>query len=415
MVSTLTPKFRGGFWASVATVLSGTAVAQAIPLLGLLVLSRIYSPTEFGIFAAWFGMVSLGAVVATGRLEVALPLEEDGDARRVAVVATLAAVALLSTVAAVAVLVLTLSGASFVAQPILWALGVPALALAAVAQTMQTWAGADGRYRDLSVIRILQSSAITIGQILGGLLAPTALVLVTAQIFGLLAGILVALRRRPLSFAAPAKPWREVILDFWSRQRRFPLLSLPADSVNTAAGQLPLLIMASRFGSDVAGQLALTMRILGGPISLLGTSVLDVFRRNAGQRWRERGECREDFVRTLRVLALGAVALVAVVGPFGEALFAFFFGETWRAAGTIALWLLPMFALRFVASPLSYMFYVAGKQHIDLAWQLTLLAMTLATLTLFSTYPASLQAYSAGYTALYVVYLGLSYRFSRGR
>lgn len=404
----------GSFWRSVAVVFSGTAIAQAVPLLGLLVLARLYAPSEFGVFAAWLGIVQVGSVLATGRFEVALALEEDGEARRIAVVATLAAVALATMAGAVVAGGLVLGDAAFIGQPVLWVLAVPAMALAATAQTVQAWAGADGRFRDLSTVRIVQSTAITGAQILVGLAAPTALGLACTHVLGLAAGIGVALSRQPLSLAPVSQPWPGAIRGFWSRQRRFPLISLPSDSVNTVAAQLPLLVLTSRFGADVAGQLALTMRVLGGPISLLGASVLDVFRRSASQTWRERGECRLDFTRTLRVLILGAIGLVLVIGPFGEALFALLFGETWRTAGTIALWLLPMFALRFVASPLSYMFYIAGKQHIDLAWQLALLAMTVATLTLFSSHPASLQAYSAGYSALYVVYLALSYRFSRG-
>jgi len=90
------------------------------------------------------------------------------------------------------------------------------------------------------------------------------------------------------------------------------------------------------------------------------------------------------------------------------------FGERWRQAGIIAVWLMPMFALRFVASPLSYVFYVAGKQHIDLMWQVALLLVTVATLYFPANYAHAIQAYSAGYALLYVIYLALSWRFSKG-
>jgi len=97
-----------------------------------------------------------------------------------------------------------------------------------------------------------------------------------------------------------------------------------------------------------------------------------------------------------------------------EWLFAFAFGEVWRGAGTIAVWLLPLFALRFIASPLSYMVYIAGKQHIDLLWQIVLLGVVLAALSIPSNHALALQAYSGGYSILYVIYLWMSYRFSRG-
>jgi O-antigen/teichoic acid export membrane protein len=68
------------FWRSVGLVLTGTVAAQSIPLLGALVIARIYAPTEFGVFSAWMGIVMLAAVVVTGRFEMALAVEVDGMA-----------------------------------------------------------------------------------------------------------------------------------------------------------------------------------------------------------------------------------------------------------------------------------------------------------------------------------------------
>jgi O-antigen/teichoic acid export membrane protein len=98
-----------------------------------------------------------------------------------------------------------------------------------------------------------------------------------------------------------------------------------------------------------------------------------------------------------------------------ERLFVVAFGEKLHEAGIIALWLMPMFALRFVASPLSYVFYIAGKQQIDLVWQCALLAMTLASFTLPSIFEASIKFYSAGYSLLYMVYAILSNLYSKGK
>ncbi|EJO93851.1 polysaccharide biosynthesis protein [Ectopseudomonas mendocina DLHK] len=73
-----------------------------------------------------------------------------------------------------------------------------------------------------------------------------------------------------------------------------------------------------------------------------------------------------------------------------------------------------MFALRFIASPLSYMVYIAGKQHLDLLWQVGLLVMTLVCLGVVQGHQSALIVYSFGYAALYLVYLAMSYRFSLG-
>lgn len=403
------------YWRSVASVLTGTTLAQIIPIIGSLIIARLYAPVEFGVFSAWLGIVLLLGVVLTGRFETALAIEDDGEPRRLAVVSTLATACLLACTAAALLAI----GAAVIPAVIdhfpvtLIVASVPTALAIAAAQTWQSWAAAEGSYRQLSLMRIAQAGAVTLIQVIVGVFEPSADALAIAHLLGVGVGLgFSAYLMPPGTF--PIGQARVTIQSFWSRQRRFPLLSLPADAINTAAAQLPLLIVASRFGAETAGLLAMTMRILGAPISLLGKSVLDVFKRHAATSFRERGECRSDYLRTFKVLALGSLAFCAVMVFASESLFALAFGEAWRGAGTIAVWLLPLFALRFIASPLSYMVYIAGKQHVDLFWQIALLGMTVASLSILTDHAHALQMYSAGYSMLYVIYLAMSYRFSLG-
>jgi O-antigen/teichoic acid export membrane protein len=245
---------------------------------------------------------------------------------------------------------------------------------------------------------------------------PSALGLAIGHTFGVLLGVVVAMWMMPLSLRS-FLPWiefRTKLRAFWSSHRRFPLFALPADLINTVAGQLPLLFITSKFGADATGFYALALRILGGPISLLGTAVLDVFKRRAATSFRDLGHCKEDYVSTFRVLFVLGGLLALGVMLVAEPLFAWAFGETWRQAGVIAVWLMPMFALRFVASPLSYVFYIAGGQRVDLVWQCGLLAMTLFVFLAGFDFESTVKAYAAGYAGMYVVYLFLSYRYSKG-
>jgi O-antigen/teichoic acid export membrane protein len=404
------------YWRSVTVVLTGTVAAQAIPLLGSLLLARLYTPADFGLFATWLGLTSFAAVVLTGRYEVALAIEADGISRRVAMIATLATVGLACLPLTVVGIIHWAIGLGAGVPAWTWWLGVPVAALIAASQTWQSWAAAEGQFRELSVLRVVQAAAITGLQVGVASWEASALSLAAAQLVGLAVAITVAARRLPLWHADLPRgtALQEAMRDFRRRRRRFPMLSLPADGLNTAAAQLPLLVVTSRFGAEVAGLLAMTMRTLGAPVALLGSAVLDVFRRRSAASFRAQGECRADYLQTLKVLSLGALAVSIPLGLLAEPLFALAFGERWRAAGTLALWLLPMFALRFVASPLSYMAYVAGKQHMDLVWQIALLAMTVATLTVPPDHVSALKAYSAGYSLMYCVYLVMSYRFSLG-
>src|SRR3546814_7653118 len=66
-----------------------------------------------------------------------------------------------------------------------------------------------------------------------------------------------------------------MLVDFWKQQRKFPMFALPAATINTVSAQLPVLIVASRFGTEFAGYLAMSLRLIGAPVTLLGRSVLD--------------------------------------------------------------------------------------------------------------------------------------------
>lgn len=399
-------------------VLTGTVAAQSIPLLGSLVITRLYEPADFGYFSAWLGIVMMAAVIVSGRFEMALAVEADGSPRRFAVVATLGTILFVSIFFSLIVGVLYLTMGLFKnSQPVMVGLFVPAALLAGVTHTWQAWAAAEGNYRGLSWIRISQAFVVTVTQILAGLISPSAAGMMLGHVLGTAAGVGIAMYLMPLNsqaIGARTEFWTR-LKTFWWNQRSFPMFALPADAINAASGQLPLLLIASRFGADAAGLFALTIRVLGAPIGLLGAAVLDVFKRSAASSYRDKGHCKEEYVRTFWLLAGGGVILALGVLMVAEHVFVVAFGEPWRQAGVIAIWLMPMFALRFVASPLSYVFYIAGKQQTDLVWQCALLAMTLASFMLTSNFDGSVKLYAAGYSLLYVIYALLSYHYSKGK
>lgn len=409
-------KMPEAFVRSVGSVLTGTLIAQMIPIVGTLILARIFDPASFGIFSAWLGGVLFLSVVITGRFETSLAVEADGQPRRTAVVMTLITITLMSLFASGLVWLAASVGLSVATQlPVALIIStVPTAALVAATQTMQNWAAADGRYRHLTIMRISQATSIILLQIGFGLEWPNAAGLGLGYLAGALLGLVVGVFVMPVQEIIPRAHMKTALLDFWRGHRRFPMYSLPADAVNAAAAQLPVLVVAARFGTEAAGLLAMAMRMLGAPMSLLAASVLDVFKRHAGQAYRERGECRAEYLHAFRILMVVAVVAAVAIALGAEAVFAAVFGEVWLGAGTMALWLLPRFAIGFIASPLSYMVYVAGKQHIDLIWQLVLLTMTMATLFMIDSAQWALVTYGLGYGGLYLVYLVMSYQFSLG-
>ena len=85
MLNSVRVFFRGEFNRNVATLVTGTGLAQLIPLAVTPVLSRLYPPEQFGVLALFISVVSSLSVLATGRYEFAIMLpRKDVDATNIA-------------------------------------------------------------------------------------------------------------------------------------------------------------------------------------------------------------------------------------------------------------------------------------------------------------------------------------------
>ena len=78
-------KARSEFSRNVFALMTGTTIAQAIPIAISPILTRIYTPEDFGVFALYMAIASILSVIATGRYELAIMLpKKDEDAINIA-------------------------------------------------------------------------------------------------------------------------------------------------------------------------------------------------------------------------------------------------------------------------------------------------------------------------------------------
>lgn len=404
------------FTKNIISVFNGALLAQLIPIIGSVFILRIYSPTTFGEYSSWLAIVMIVAVLLTLRLEDALSIVGDG-LLRVKSVLYISVVCL--CVAILGSLLLFLASKWFAFNFFrnsyeLFFLIIPAALLIAVNSLWQIWAATEGLYRKLNIMRITQGSILILSQSVIGLGGATTMRLAIGLVVASIISFSICLFIMPRICYTGAFEFDE-FLEFFKRYRNFLVYGLPSGLVNIIAAQLPVILVAKEFGSEVAGYLALTIRVLGAPMGLVGGAVLNVFRREAAQSFERIGNCRSLYLRVLMMLSAASVVFVVCTIFFSRIIFQTFYGLAWIESGAMAVWLIPLFAMRFVASPLSYVVYIVEKQHVDLLWQILLLLVTYATLVSASSYKIAILSYSIGYAFLYCIYLYISYQLSLGR
>lgn len=428
------------FWKHLLTVMSGSLAAQALPILAAPLITRLCTPAQMGAFSVWFGVIAIAAVPATLRLENAMILDQRRHRQHLcfSVVGWSATwMAVLLTVAATLLELCCLTGMSWLGA---LTVGVGAW-LTATTQTTLAYAASHNAFAPAAKARIVAAGGIALAQLgllgtgvgagalMGGHLVGLALGLMAARLLlrpplgrdgapgaGVfervrLAAALARLRRLArggLSGLLPSRAQRAYLLT----HRALWHFTLPGNLLNTGVGQLPLLIIGARHGALAAGLFALTQRVLAAPISLLAASVHEVFKRESVRQYQDTGNCRPAYLHALRVLLLLGCVPSLILLLASPALFAFAFGEAWRGAGELAQILAPLYFLNFIASPLSYVFLVAGRQKIEMVWQIALFIMTASAFAAPLTLKHSVLAYTVGYSLLYLLYLRMSYHYS---
>ena len=362
---------RNAFGRAVSVLVGGTAFAQLLGVLAAPVLTRLYSPEDFGLLGAFASILAVIGVVQTLRYSLAIPLPaRDDEAAHVALLSLLVAASIVAiVVAAVPTVGDSLLGRLGLEQlgGYLWLLPL-ALIFQAIYDVFSYWSIRTGAFVGLARTKIVQvSSAVATQLVLAG---AGAFGLIVGSVAGSAAGsvglALGALRtKRAHSFLRPRlmDVWRSAI-----RYRRFPLYSSWGGLFNTLGSHLPPVLFVSLFNPNAAGMYVLTHRVLSLPMQLLGKALADVFLSRAAEAHRT-GTLAPLVLKvhaTLAAVSMPAVVLVIVLGPFA---FSLAFGDEWVTAGHLARWMAPWLYLVFVTSPLSSLFSVLELQSQGAAFQ----------------------------------------------
>ncbi len=369
---------------NVLTLVSGTTIAQAIPVAVTPILTRIYSPAEFGLFAVYMALISIGAMIATGRLEMAVLIaRKDSEALQLAIISFVIS-GIVSLLVLVAVAVWGQQIAALSGQPGFenWLYIVPfSIFLFSVYKVLLHWLNRKKQYGLMSRNRVIQSGSISALQVAVGLAPKITTGLAIADCLGRAAALLLILRRITATVKLPEfNRVRQYALI--RRYRKFPFLGSPASLLNVLSLQMPYVIIPAIFTSAVAGMYFLVFRVLMLPIALIGEAMMEVFRSRAMEDLKEHGTCRPLFIKTLLSLSIIGLPPALLLILFGQEIFAFVFGEDWREAGLYATILAPMALLRLACAPLGGVLFIREKLKLVLLLQSFFFVMVALSLVL---------------------------------
>jgi O-antigen/teichoic acid export membrane protein len=405
----LLPKGRLG--RAVAVVVTGAALGQLIVLAASPLVTRLYTPADFGVLGVFSAFLGILGIAITLRYELAMPLAEDDVGVVNLLALSLAVTLLLSLLVGLALWqwgeVITGWFNAEALRPLLWLLPIGLLAMGC-ASVFTYWAVRRQAYGHITRNQISRSVGQVATQISCGYLI--------AGPFGLLAGKIVAesagITTLALAFhRIEGRMWRAIRLRGMARAAvRFgnlPTFATGAALLESGGRLAPAVLVAALYGAEVAGWFVLAQRILVAPVAL-SIAAARVYLSEAAQLARAGGEGLYALFKatTWRLLVFGVLSLglVMVAGP---QLFALLFGSVWTEAGRFAQFLAVMSLGQLVVSPVSQTLTVFERQGVRLGWDA--LRCGLLLLIFFAAYQlawpslVTIAVLSAGMTLCYML------------
>ena len=354
------------YLASYVTIAS--AISQLLMLGFSPVLTRLFTPEEFGYFAVFSSLVVAFGAISTGRFELAMLSETKLTQKN-----NLLFIALVSCVLFTVFLAILFFSLNKIVDQVSWSnfsnesqsllfLGV---ILVGFQQCFTHLAVREKNYKVVAFSKLLNTIIFLASTLLINHMFIVGPNLIEGYLLGIFSSILIFFAfRKTMRFNLDEINFED-LKALIQRKKSYPLIVSVSDFMSNLGFILPPVIIAFCFGADKAGLFALSQRLLGAPLAFLGHSLGQVYLgEGAHLLHKSEFEFRKFFKEMMRLLVLLAFFILIPIGVVCSKLAATLFGPDWLEIGPLVLTLLPMFILQFLASPLSNTLILLGKEKL---------------------------------------------------
>lgn len=354
------------FVKNVVKLVSGSLIAQLIPFAAEPILSRIYSPSEFGVFELYSSIIMILGSIATARYEMAiiLPRLENKAINLLGlslVITFLFSLIILLLLIFSKGLIISMMGTNELGKFLFF---IPVgIVLLGINRSFLYWSLRSKYLNNISFSRISESTAKAASSIGLGLVKLSSSGLIIGQLTGLFVSSVVLIYKFIRIDLVKSKFLSIKNLGKQARVHSdFPKINVPLTL--TEMFQVSGLIFLFSFFMDnhTLGEVSKSIRILLIPVILITTTIAQVYYQKASKEYSKGIDITKslnEIVRNLLLASLPFLILFIFISPW---LFGFVLGENWTMAGEYARYLAAWIFLKFVTGPAGVIPMIINKQ-----------------------------------------------------
>lgn len=351
-----------------------SGIAQVILIITTPIITRLYSPTEFGEFTIFSNIAMILIPIINARYDLLIVnTKNDRSANILSQISFLISLLILL----ILIPIFAISAWLYPNFILDFIFIIIMLFLVSLTNIFTNYLNKERKYKVLSLINVFRAGTMALLQIIFGLLALGSLGLIIGFSLSYIAGITLGYKtfKKHFNIVRDKEETKALFLE----NKNQLVYSTPSILLNSLSFSVVVFFIGILYTNTEVGIYGMAIRVLGIPVTIISLGLSKIFMQQANDYYIEYGNFRNLLLKFSSILVIVSIILYVPLYLFSEELVNILLGHSWVDAITVIKIVIPLFVIRLIVSTVSLSVIVLQKQQLELILQALFLIGTTAT------------------------------------
>ncbi|HID4989458.1 TPA: type 8 capsular polysaccharide synthesis protein Cap8K [Staphylococcus aureus] len=351
-----------------------SGIAQVILIITTPIITRLYSPAEFGEFTIFSNIAMILIPIINARYDLLIVnAKNDRSANILSQISFLISLLILL----ILIPILAISAWLYPNFILDFIFIIIMLFLVSLTNIFTNYLNKERKYKVLSLINVFRAGSMALLQIIFGLLSLGILGLIIGFSLSYITGITLGYKTFKKHFNIVRN--KEETKALFLENKNQLVYSTPSILLNSLSFSVVVFFIGILYTNTEVGIYGMAIRVLGIPVTIISLGLSKIFMQQANDYYIERGNFRNLLLKFSSTLVIVSIILYVPLYLFSEELVNILLGHSWVDAITVIKIVIPLFVIRLIVSTVSLSVIVLQKQQLELILQALFLIGTTVT------------------------------------
>ena len=354
---------KGALVKNTLKLTSGSVINYIIPIVTTPILTRIFSPADYGVWGIFSSISTILTVFVCGGYEYAIVESESEEERNNVVKLCVGICTVFNILLTLVFFIMRLFGSSLFEIGDLVFLVPLYLLLTGFLSILQNYSNAHEFYKTLAVSQIVAGVTLAVFRIILGLLNIQNGLVYGAVLSSIITVVYLYYPSLKGGLSLFSQTTSGSLKQLIVKYKNYPLFDAPSTFIVYLSNNIPVLLLSQYFGKDLLGGYTMVLQLLLLPMSFIGANMGRVFFQQISN---DKNIIAPTSRQVYRISFLLGLAIIVFFLLGGDYLLYWILGHDWSIAGEYALYLSLWSFFTISYAPLKPIYRVKKKQNVQM-------------------------------------------------